>query len=304
MKKIPELLSTFKKSLGEINVRFCAIDAALAEALEQATTAGTPERQLEAWAQKLKYHLHFDSVPNLREPLGKYAIVFLHQVMEAFYNDIDSYLKDRGDYKKIDPQGADPRPEGEDALRRLVRKIQLIESEVDRIPSYRDETRHVIETRETHLASTIGRIEILLADYYRLVRNAAVHADAMQPAKAHYMQFLSCDQEKERIARHYGYYPAQPQSISIDDMVLYSKVLQRVAQKLVIFARPDMQREIVPYLYNAFQVRYHKPGRLKNAIIGSLRTDYLVDNETACRYADEWLDSLAGRALPSQASIL
>jgi hypothetical protein len=287
MKKIPELLSTFKKSLGEINVNFCTIDAALAEALEQATTAGAPERQLEAWAQKLQYHLHFDSVPNLRQPLGTYAIVFIHQVMEAFYNDIDSYLKDRGAYKKIDPQGADPRPEGEDDLRRLIRKIQLIESEADGIPSYKDESRTAIETREEHLASTLGRIEALMADYYRLVRNAAVHADAIQPAKSHYEQHLSCKEEKDRIARHYGYCPAPPQSISINDMVLYSKVLQKIAQKLVVLARPDIQKDIVPYLYSAYQVRFHRAGRLKNAIIGSLCTDYLVDKETARRYAGE-----------------
>ncbi len=287
MKKIPELLSTFKKSLGEINVNFCTIDAALAEVLEQATTAGTPERQLEAWAQKLQYHLHFDSVPNLRQPLGAYAIVFLHQVMEAFYNDIDSYLKDRDAYKMIDPQGADPRPEGEDALRRLVRKIQLIESEADGIPSYKDETKHDIEIREKHLVLTLGRIETLLADYYRFVRNAAVHAGAIQPAKVHYEQHLSRREEKDRIAKYYRYCPAPPQSISIGDMVLYSKVLQGIAQKPVILVRPDIQKDIVPYLYDAYRVRYRKPGRLKNAIIGSLRTDYLVDTETACKYANE-----------------
>lgn len=303
MKKIPELLTTFKRNLGEVNVNFCAIDAALAEALEHATRAGCPEQQLEAWAEKLEYHLHFDSVPNLRQPLGTYSIVFLHQVMEAFYKDIDSYLKDRGAYKKVDPQGENRCPEGEDALRRLVRKIQLIESGANSIPVYKGETSQAIEIREKHFVSTLGRIETMLADYYRLVRNAAVHADAIQPAINHYEQNVACREEKNRIAKHYRHCPAPPKSISISDMVLYSKVLQRIAQKLVILVRPDIKEEIVPYLYEKYRARYRNPDRLKNAIIGSLRTDFLVDEETASRYVRERLCSLAGRALSSQARI-
>lgn len=286
MTKIAELLTTFKRNLGEVNVHFCAIDAALVEALEHAARAGCPKQQLEAWAEKLEYHLHFDSTPNLRQPLGKYSIVFLHQVMEGFYKDIDSYLKKRGAYKKADPQGENRSPEGEDALRKLIRKIYLIESGADSIPVYKGETKEAIEIREKQFVSTLGRIETLLADYYRLVRNAAVHANAIQPAISHYEQNLACREEKDRIARHYGYCPAPPNSISINDMVVYSKVLQKIAQRLVILACPDIKEEIVPYLYEKFRVRYRNPDRLKNAIIGSLRSDYLVDKETASRYVE------------------
>lgn len=286
MKRIPELLTTFKRSLGEVNVNFCAIDATLAKALGQAAKAATPERQLEDWAKELGYYLHFGSVPNLRSPLGTYAIVFLHQVMETFYHDLDAYLKERGAYKKIDPKGSDARPEGEDALRRIVRKLQLIYSGADAMPNYKDESEHAIQTREAHFASTLGRIEALLADYYRLVRNAAVHADAIYPAETLYQERLDHQEEKERIARHYRHQPGSPASISINDMVLYSKILQTVARKLIVLVRPDIRKDVLPYLRDEYTARYRNPVRRRNAIIGALRTDYLLDMDTARVYAD------------------
>jgi hypothetical protein len=271
--RVPLLLHNFHKHLGEVNVNFCAIDAALTEALHQARSTSKPELQLQQWAAKKNYHLHFKAVPELHQPLGLYGIVFLHQVMETLYDSIDDYAKSRGLFKSFDPEGSDNSPKGEDMLRKLVRKLNLAKSGAQEMPNYKKESSDDRDKREAEFRNTIGCIEALLMDYFRLLRNAAVHANAMSVAFKCYEEDVV--QELAKIEKNYRIHPSIPSDVSVTDMILCSKVLQNVARRLCIMVRPNVKDEILPHLQARF-ARYNNPVRQRNAIIGALCTDYLL----------------------------
>lgn len=299
---IAEKFTNFKLRLGEVNVHICSVDAVLADAIERIHRAGDAERQLEQIARKQQYYLGFNRVPDLRGPLGSFGIVFQHQVLEGFYQDLEDYLRGRSSYKSMDPNGTDPRPKGEDLLRRLVRKLNLL-NHGQQVPStYENESAQNKAQREEVFCSTIGRVEAYLMEYYRLVRNAAVHMDIDRIAETYYRDhFVDTRQgrpkkgakdaqqplkiELEKIERLYKGRPAGAGAISIADMILYSRVMQSVARKLLIIARPDIETEVLPFLQKK-ALRYRSADRRRKAIIGALCTDYLVDITEAQAYAE------------------
>lgn len=278
---IPELWRNFQKHLGEVNVNFCSIDSALAEALQQAQATGRPELQLQQWTTKRGYHLQFKTLPVLHAPLGLYGIVFLHQVVETLYDNINDFAKSRDLFKRFDPEGQDACPKGEDILRKLVRKLNLVKSCAQGMPDYKKESNEDRNKREKEFRDTIGGIETILMDYFRLLRNAAVHANGMSDASKHYEE--SVVQELVNIRKNYRVHPSMPSGISVTDMILCSKVLQNVARVLCIMVRPNVEQEILPYLQARF-ARFNNPARRRNAIVGALQTDYLLEQSEAEMY--------------------
>jgi hypothetical protein len=272
--RVPELLNNFHRHLGEVNVNFCALDAALTEALHRASLTSEPELQLQQWAANKNYHLHFKVIPELNQPLGLYGIVFLHQVMETLYDSIDDYAKSRDLFKLFDPEGSDNSPKSEDMLRKLVRKLNLAKSGALAMPNYKTELIEDRYKREKEFQDTVGCIEAVLMDYFRLLRNAAVHANAMSAASEYYEKKVV--QQLEKIRKNYRMQVSMPSEISVTDMILCSKVQQSVARRLCIIVRPNVKDEIVPHL-QAKYARYDNPVRRRNAIVGALRTDYLLE---------------------------
>lgn len=140
-------------------------------------------------------------------------------------------------------------------------------------------------------------------EYYRLVRNSAVHVDTDRIAETYYRDhFISAVQEEaqkdataeqgkppkitlEKIERLYKARPASVRTISIADMILYSRAMQSVARKLLIVARPDIETEVLPVLRKTVS-RYQSPDRRRKALIGALCTDYLLDAQEAQAYLD------------------
>ncbi|MFO0608304.1 MAG: hypothetical protein U0324_34375 [Polyangiales bacterium] len=285
-----------------MNAHICMVDAVVANALESAQDTDTPERYLEELAKKQQHYLGFKQIPELRKPLGSFGIVFQHQVLEGFLQDLEEYLRGKPSYNAMDPNGTDPRPKGEDMLRRLVRKLVLLANKQELPLSYKDENERDAALREEIFCSTVGNVETHLMEYYRLVRNAAVHADIDRIAenyyKAHFASMQSTRNQTEstleqgepqrftpeKLTRLYKAKPSSVNAISIEDMILYSRVMQKVTRALLVMARPDIETEILPVLRKSFS-RFESEERRRKAIVGALCTDYLLDANVAKEYA-------------------
>lgn len=288
---------SLKKRLGAINTQFCSIDAVIADSLERAQASTSPERHIEELARKKGYHLSYEQTPDLRKPLGSFGIVFQHQVLEGFLQDLESFIHKLPSYQEVDPKSADPQPKGEDMLRRVIRKLWLANNQQRMPDSYKDESDEAKAQREENCRSMAGSIELSLLEYYRLVRNAAVHADIDQIASTYYRDHFA-DTSNQRVKQHntnstvtldrierlYKAKPSRADQISINDMILHSRVIQKISQVLLTAARPDIRTDVLPTLRKSFS-KYQNAQRRQRAIANALRTDYLLDAADALEYA-------------------
>lgn len=110
MNTIAAQFLSFKARLGAVNAHICGVDAVVADAIERAQGTGEPEQHLEQLARRQQYYLGFKRVPELRKPLGTFGVVFQHQVLEGFLQDLEDYLRGKPSYETMDPvQILDPR---------------------------------------------------------------------------------------------------------------------------------------------------------------------------------------------------
>jgi hypothetical protein len=282
---LPKLLREFRRRLGEINVKYCVIDSVLCTAENNSLEQGAFVNNWQIHANQVHF-LDVKSLPslsNLKNSIATHSIVFLSQTIEAFFDELNVYLKSINKFQPFDPTNSDTRPDGEDYLRRIVRKIQLIEDKAKSTPNYNRETDSQKKLREDYLEAKIGVATTALMDYFRAIRNAAVHFDKSESTKRIFKERV--DPQLDCIYTSFKLKPSPPDELINSDTILYSKLLQNVAETLCRMSEPDIENDVLPLLRVKFS-RYGNANRRRNAIIGALRSDYLLDTATAERYAD------------------
>lgn len=126
--------------------------------------------------------------------------------------------------------------------------------------------------------------------YYRLVRNWTCHEKADSKIDVLMKQLrdlaglsegnadlTSCDA------------PNEPEKLTFDDFVLFTRVVKKIAERLNTLATPDYQRLIDRFPLQRFKKTSTKPARLRNAVCGHLRTEYGLDQPSAEEIRDQIL---------------
>lgn len=175
-------------------------------------------------------------------------------------------------------------------LRKLVRKLNLAKSGTASMPDYKIESEADRNKREVEFKTTLGNIEALLVDYFRLLRNAAVHAKTLSAEVEFYDAYVL--RARAAVQRQYRIQPSHPSAITVADMILCSKILQTVARTLCTLVFPSIQDDVLQVLIKRF-ARYNDPARRRHAIISALSTDFLLDPSEAEAYVNAYLGRLA-----------
>ena len=133
--------------------------------------------------------------------------------------------------------------------------------------------------------------------YYRIVRNWIVHtkdSDTQKPQS----RFANIVPYSAEHAQLFGSVkaPNRPEELSFDDFVFFSRLAKTIAEKICLISKPaqeDWNRLVSPTDFKRFKRLSKKPGRMRHAVAGRIKTVYGMDDLTAKWIADELCGSLA-----------
>jgi hypothetical protein len=137
-------------------------------------------------------------------------------------------------------------------------------------------------------AQAVGEDLITRFQYYRVVRNWAVHAKEsdIEKPKARYDEISQyANENKERFGPVAA--PNPPDKLTFDDFILFSRLTKCIAQRLCLAAFPPENHWITSFDVKRFKRLIRNQPRMRNAIAGRLRTEFGLDAETANWIAEE-----------------
>jgi hypothetical protein len=126
--------------------------------------------------------------------------------------------------------------------------------------------------------------------YYRIVRNWVVHgreSDISRPEEK-FKDIVPYSPEHEKALATLEA-PNPPTSLSFDDFIYFSRLTKLIAEKLCEIATPTTDHLVHQFSLKRFKRLEKNPTRMRNAVIGRLRTEYGMDSATAGWIADELL---------------
>lgn len=145
-----------------------------------------------------------------------------------------------------------------------------------------------IAASEQEAVEAVGTDLITHFHYYRLVRNWTCHENAASridlllerfreilPFSKNNVNLTTCDA------------PHEPEKLTFDDFVLYTRVVKKIADRLNTLATPNYERLIARFPLQRFRNRTTNPQRLRNAVCGHLRTEFGLDIASAEAIRDE-----------------
>lgn len=128
----------------------------------------------------------------------------------------------------------------------------------------------------------VGSDLISRFQYLRIVRNWIVHTkdtDINKPL-AKYAEIVEYSSENQDV---FG--PAQlphtPVNLDFDDFIFFSRLTKILAEKICIVSKPPLEYWVESISLTRFKKLQNNPDRMLNAICGSLRTEYGMDDATA-----------------------
>jgi len=140
-----------------------------------------------------------------------------------------------------------------------------------------------IASNKEAAGKSIGWDLITRFQYYRTVRNWIIHTKDSNLKKP----LDAFEDIKDYSSEHQALFnqvnaPNQPEELTFDDFVLFSRLTKCIAEKMCQIVRPsdDYWKES---LLSKFKQLRNNPDRMKNAVAGLLRTDYGIDEVTAKR---------------------
>lgn len=140
----------------------------------------------------------------------------------------------------------------------------------------------------------IGEDLITRFQYYRIVRNWVVHtrgSDSSKP-QGKFDEIVPYASERQRLKCPLP--PTnRPDALTFDDFICFSRVTKLIAEKICTIEKPPDNHWLAAFPMARFKRFRTKPGRMKNAIAGYLRTEFGMDSETARWIAEELCGSLA-----------
>lgn len=128
----------------------------------------------------------------------------------------------------------------------------------------------------------VGKDLISRFQYYRIVRNWIVHtkdSDISKPT-AKFSQIIDYSME------HKGLFtsteaPNSPDKLNFEDFIFFSRLTKLLAEKICTISMPPLEHWISSMCLKRFKKLQNDPVRMKNAICGSLQTEYGMDVESA-----------------------
>ena len=140
----------------------------------------------------------------------------------------------------------------------------------------------------------IGADLICRFQYYRSVRNWVVHtkeSDISKP-RAKFDEIIPYSEENQEKFRSVNA-PNSPLEVCFEDFIFFSRLTKLIAQRLCQIAAPALDHWAQNFPLARFKRLEKNPSRMRNAVIGSLRTEFGMDTATAKWIADEICGSLA-----------
>jgi hypothetical protein len=130
--------------------------------------------------------------------------------------------------------------------------------------------------------------------YYRLLRNWIVHGKQRSPDKetVHYRNLPPYSPLNIKALGRLTA-PNKPNQINFDDFILFSRVTKLIADRLCAISAPPQNHWESAFDIKPFQHLRNNSKRFRNAVIGKLRTDYGMDDETSKWISKNICDSLA-----------
>ena len=137
---------------------------------------------------------------------------------------------------------------------------------------------------------SIGSDLISRFQYYRIVRNWVVHVSELDVSRPE-DKFKEIEPYSDVHAQTFDSVkgPNRPTELCFDDFILFSRLTKLIAEKLSRLAEPKPDHWIHCFPLAEFRHLENNPKRLRNAVVGRLRTDYGMDFLTARWVADELL---------------
>lgn len=124
--------------------------------------------------------------------------------------------------------------------------------------------------------------------YYRVVRNWVVHtkeSDVSKPQEKFHEIVPYSPEHQQKLAPLNA--PSPPASLSFDDFICFSRLTKLIAENLCKIATPTTEYLVQQFSLKRFKRLEKNPKRMRNAVIGQLRTQYGMDTATAGWIADE-----------------
>lgn len=197
-------------------------------------------------------------VPLLKRQIAQFHIASVHQEFEAFLKDVARELRS-------------------ELVQRSAGESLLKSTLVSLIGGY------------DKAVNAVGRFEVDVAEYYRLVRNGFAHAGAEGAAKKN-VDALRKLVEKQGDSFSRLNAPNIYSAIEFDDFILFTRVVKQLANNLCQAARPTDQ-EILQMVIRLNETSHHNvsfrklvsqnpaPARLRRALVGLLRTLYSLQED-------------------------
>lgn len=251
----------FRKELGEVNPYMCIVDSAVKEIINVSTDNTNKKEYLSKITKKAGHpkiytdHIKFDSLIQL---VQLSHISFIQSKAEECCSNIN-LLKNINNAHKKDIDG--------DFLRKTIYIIE--KSKEGKKPKKEGKPKKL--GKEIYL-KYIDEIEILIIDYYRLVRNTTFHSNSDSIClDKHFGENI------ELIESKFGFKPNSQHNLNENDVYLFSVAWQSCIKKLCSLLT-NIERDVIPLLHKRFK-SYKNKERIRNGTILTLKQEYLIKDE-------------------------
>jgi len=261
----------FKRTLGKMNAAVECAELAVRRFLQDARCSDNPTAFVQAVSAELNVRVDHLDASLLRGLISQLHITSVHQEFEYFLTSMAREL--RG--KSIEPDKGDSLLKG--TLKQLLGGYEKALKEV-------------------------GRCEVEVAEYYRLVRNSFAHEGSDGARKVDVTRLRELvKQEGDSFSRLNA--PHSFGAVDFDDFVLFTRIVKRLAEKLCQAVRPTND-EIVEMIrkhneHAAFDVNFKKlrrrkqnPDQLRRAVTNLLRTLYSLDSDESAPIVESLMRGL------------
>ncbi|MCT4777140.1 MULTISPECIES: hypothetical protein [Exiguobacterium] len=133
--------------------------------------------------------------------------------------------------------------------------------------------------RET--VKKVGELEIMIFEYYRLVRVAIVHRSASTEEKLVKKYDKLLDYQAQIFSMYDVEAPNRFDEINFDDFLLFSRVIKNIAFSLCEIAKPSNEALAADIDIKKFKKSIKNEKRFDNAIKGEIQTRYGITGQDA-----------------------
>lgn len=254
------IFTNLKKELGAINPYMAIVDSSVKIFLEASKQSTNPPGFISAQAKSLGYGtLYLDQL----ELENSKQFVYLSHI--AFMN---GKAETACDYIRRQPLVAKPNVNVEgDFLRKAIRVIH----------SSRNRTGEVMND-DVALSNFVDASDVAVIDYYRKMRNINFHGGNSEKKE------IFSETHAPTVKAKYNWAPSPVGNLKSQDMLLLSKVWQRVIRDLCERSL-DPERDVLPLIVKRYKGVTGE--RMLNGAIKLLQQEYLLDTKAATELASK-----------------